>query len=169
VRIAFQARFGIANADLIEQFDRTPARLGFTHALVQRQDFADLLFDRVHRIERAHRLLEDHGHIVAAHLTHRGFVGLHQVDAVEFHGPRRMARRGIGQKFQDGQSRHRFAGPGFADDGNRFAPVDIERDLAHGMGHLAGDGEIDGQVPDRQQRPARSAIFGGMGHGAGLT
>ena len=37
--------------------------------LMQQQDFADLLLDGVQRIERGHRLLEDDGDVVAAHLA----------------------------------------------------------------------------------------------------
>ena len=37
---------------------------------MQKQDLADLLLDRVQRIERGHRLLEDDRDVVAAHLAH---------------------------------------------------------------------------------------------------
>ena len=38
-------------------------------ALMQFEDFADLLFHRMQRVERGHRLLENHGDVVAAHLA----------------------------------------------------------------------------------------------------
>jgi hypothetical protein len=43
---------------------RSPRRLP-AEALVQRQAFRDLLFQRVERIERGHRLLEDEADVVA--------------------------------------------------------------------------------------------------------
>ena len=45
------------------------ARRRAGEAAVQQQDFADLPLDRVQRIERRHRLLEDDGDVVAAHLA----------------------------------------------------------------------------------------------------
>ena len=71
VRIAAEPPGRIANADLAEQIDDLVARLGAGEAVVQQQNFPDLLLDRVQRIERRHRLLEDDGDVVAAHL--RGF------------------------------------------------------------------------------------------------
>ena len=59
------------------------ARLPVAHALVQRQHLDDLLLDRVQRIERGHRLLEDHGDLVAAHLAQLLLVQRQQVLAVE--------------------------------------------------------------------------------------
>jgi hypothetical protein len=63
-----QALLRIADSHLRQKLD--DLRTGGTSpdTLVQRQDFSDLPFDRVERIERGHRLLEDHGDVVAAHL-----------------------------------------------------------------------------------------------------
>ncbi len=69
MRIALEPGFRIGNADLGEHFERARARRGAGQAAMQQQDFADLLFDRVQRIERGHRLLEDDGDVVAAHLA----------------------------------------------------------------------------------------------------
>jgi hypothetical protein len=41
----------------------------FAAQVVQQQGFADLLFDAVQRVERGHRLLEDHRDAVAAQLA----------------------------------------------------------------------------------------------------
>ena len=40
------------------------------HPVVQVEDFADLLADGIDRVQRAHRLLEDHRDVVAAQLAH---------------------------------------------------------------------------------------------------
>ena len=42
-------------------------------AVVQEQNLADLRLDRVQRIERGHRLLEDDRDVVAADLAHLAF------------------------------------------------------------------------------------------------
>ncbi len=71
VRIGVQPLFRLADADLIEQFQHALARRLTGHALMQIEDFGDLLLDRMQRIERGHRLLEDHRDVVAAHLAQR--------------------------------------------------------------------------------------------------
>jgi hypothetical protein len=50
---------------------------------VQRQDLADLLLDRMQRVERGHGLLEDHGDLVAAHAAQPALVGGEHVLALE--------------------------------------------------------------------------------------
>ncbi len=67
VRIGVEPLLRLADADLVEQFQRASPRRALAHALMQAQHLADLLLDRVQRIERGHRLLEDHGDLVAAH------------------------------------------------------------------------------------------------------
>jgi hypothetical protein len=44
--------------------------LGLREAAVQPQRLADLARDGVHRVQRRHRLLEDHADAVAANLAH---------------------------------------------------------------------------------------------------
>ena len=50
-------------------------------ALVQPDRLADLVADREHRVERGHRLLEDHRDLGAADAAHRRAVGAREVDA----------------------------------------------------------------------------------------
>ena len=69
VRIAAEPPRRVGNADLVEQFEDAGARRLAGNALMQQQNFADLLLDRVQRIERRHRLLENDGDVVAAHLA----------------------------------------------------------------------------------------------------
>ena len=61
VRIAAEPLAGIANADLFQQLHRARTDGLRAARAVDRQDLADLPLDRVQRIERGHRLLEDHG------------------------------------------------------------------------------------------------------------
>ena len=69
MRIACEPGLRIGNADLGEQFEDAPARGLPGKSLVKQQDFGDLLLDGVQRIERRHRLLEDDGDVVAAHVA----------------------------------------------------------------------------------------------------
>ncbi len=83
MRIALQARFGIGNADLRQQFERARPRRLPADAAVQRKDLGNLRLDRVQRIERGHRLLEDDRDVVAADFTHLVFSRLQKIAAAE--------------------------------------------------------------------------------------
>ena len=105
VRIGAEPLLRLADADLVEQLQRARARLPLAHALVQAEDLADLLLDRVQRIERGHRLLEDHGDLVAAHLPQLLLVERQQVLALEEDLAGRVAGRRVGQQLQHRQRR----------------------------------------------------------------
>ena len=78
---------------LVSKLDDALPRLRAAQALVEFQDFADLPFDRMQRIERGHRLLEDHGDVVAAHLAQVALIGIKQFLALELDRAGRMLRR----------------------------------------------------------------------------
>ena len=69
VRIALEPAGRIGNADLVKQLENARARCLAGNALMQSKNLADLLLDRVQRIERGHRLLEDDRDVVAAHVA----------------------------------------------------------------------------------------------------
>ena len=69
VRIGAEPLLRLADADLVEQLQRARARRRSPMPRCSVEDLADLLLDRVQRVERGHRLLEDHGDLVAAHLA----------------------------------------------------------------------------------------------------
>src|SRR5208283_249678 len=94
MRIAREPALRIGNADLAEHLDGPRARRMAGEAAMQQQDLADLLLDRVQRVERGHRLLEDDGDGVAAHAPHLAFGELQKVLALEGDRARRMPRRG---------------------------------------------------------------------------
>ena len=92
-------------------------RLGNLHAHGQR------------RVQRRHRLLEDHGDGVAAHGAHGGIVELEEVLPVEDHLAAFDAAGRRGDQAHDGQRGHALARPRLADDGDGLARIDVERDL----------------------------------------
>ena len=87
---------------------------------VQRHRLGDLVADGQHRIERGHRLLEDHRDLVAAHVAHRLFVELQQIASVELDSAAGDAARRIGHQPHQGQRGHALAAAGFADDRQRL-------------------------------------------------
>src|SRR6478609_759012 len=109
VRIAAEAAGRIGDSHLPEQFDNFGARGTGIKPLMQRQNFANLLFDRVQGIERGHRLLKDDGDVVAAHFPNLLFRHRQQFTALKFDGARRMVRRRIGQQLHNRQRGNRLA------------------------------------------------------------
>ncbi|MCY1178464.1 hypothetical protein D9M73_188120 [compost metagenome] len=113
---------------------------------MQQEDLVDLLFDVVQRVERSHRLLEDHRHAVAANAPHLFLVEGQQVVTLEQDAAARVPGQGVGQQAQDRMRRHRFAGAAFTHQRQGFATLDVEADpFDHPLAALAND-EFDGQV-----------------------
>ena len=96
VRIAVEALFGVPQADFAQQLQRPGPRPLARKAPVQEQGLAHLPGDRVQRVQRGHRLLEDHGDAVAAHLPHDMLARAHQLPTVETDAPRGVRGRRIG-------------------------------------------------------------------------
>src|SRR5471032_2111159 len=94
---------------------------------MQTQNLSDLLFNRVQRIKRRHRLLKNNGDVVAANLADVALGHRQQFLALEDDRAGRMARRRIGQQFHHRQRGGRLAGPGFADQRHGLALGNVER------------------------------------------
>ena len=61
---------GLGDADQAQHLDRARFGRRAVEALMQRERLGDLPADREHRVERRHRLLEDHRDVVAADVAH---------------------------------------------------------------------------------------------------
>ena len=81
VRIAREALLRIGDAELGQLVARLVPRGARIERLMLPQRFGDLRADRVDRVERRHRLLEDHRDVVAAHLAQRAIVEREDVAA----------------------------------------------------------------------------------------
>ena len=102
---------------------------------------ADLVADREQRVQRGHRVLQDHRDPPAAHLLHLLIGFLQQILALEHH-PAADDARGGRQHAHDGESEGALAGAGFADDAQRLAGMDAQRhviDRPHDAGALGRD------------------------------
>ncbi len=135
--------------------------------LVEDDRLGDLIPDREHGIEAGHRLLEDHRHVVAAHLAHLVVVERQQVAPVEVD----LARRDLGgrdvEQAHDRQGGHALAAARFADDAQRLAALDR---VGHAIDRPDGavhDVEVGAQVPNVEQhvRSRGHRLAGPIGHG----
>ena len=154
MRIGAQATFRRWNLDQLQQLQRPCHRGRARAALVAHHGLGDLVADAVDRIERGHRLLEDHRDDGAAHgihgaLAQRQDVVLTDADAAADH---RAARR---MQPQDRAHRHRLARTGLADNAQHLARQDVERDAVDGGDRGLAADEIDRQVANFDQRAGR--------------
>ena len=131
VRILVRAARRVGQAHALQRFDRRAPGLGLADAAVHAHRLGHLPAHRQDRVQRAHRLLEDHRHAVAAQIAQLAFRRLQQVAPAEqdvsrcgAHGPRR-------QQPHQGQRRQALAATAFADDGQRLARLHVEAQLAH--------------------------------------
>ena len=171
VRIGTKPALGVADADLLKQLKR--ARLGrrLVQAAMHLHHLAHLPLDRVQRVERGHRLLEDDADFATAHGAQLLVGGGEQVLALEMDLAGRMDGRGR-QQAHHRERRHRLARAGFADQRHRLALGDVECGAfdRHGLDAalLEGDAEIldreeggvaHSPVPDRSHFPPVGTIF----------
>ena len=98
------------------------------------QHLADLLLDRVQRVERGHRLLEDHRDLVAADLAKRRRRQRQQILALEQDRAGWVRGGGVGKESQDGERGHRLARARLADQCHGLGVADVERHVLDRVG-----------------------------------
>ena len=136
VRIVGGAALGIGNADALKGIHGYRPRLAAALARVLLHGLGDLIAHRVERVQARHRLLEDHGDLVAAYRPHGGVVERGEIED--------LSRAASQQDFACGdtagrldephqaEAGDRLAGPGFADDGQRLTTAQIQVDAING-------------------------------------
>src|SRR5690606_23549696 len=138
-------------------------RMFAAHPLVQAQDLADLLLDRVERVERGHRLLEDHGDVVAANPAEICLVPVEQVFSLEQDLPGWMTCGGIGKQLEDRKRGNRLARSGLTDQRNRLSLADLERDAIDRQRLLLALRKGDGKLVDAEESQVLAPILGVSG------
>jgi hypothetical protein len=122
---------------------------------MQRDRLADLPADRVQRVERGHRLLEDHRDVIAADALHLALAELEQVPALEADRTADDTARRVGNQAQDGECRHALAAARFSHDAQRLAALQLVGyavDCAHRADRRE---EVRLQILDLQNRRRR--------------
>ncbi len=82
--IVAKTLFRSRNAHFLEHLDGAIARLPLSQVQVQPHRLGDLFADRQHRVERGHRILEDHRDLIAANLAHLALALVGQVLPEQF-------------------------------------------------------------------------------------
>ena len=157
VRVAGEPCLGGGDADAGEQLEDPLAHRLAADALVQFDRLAELLFQRVQRVERGHRLLEDEADVIAAGGAEFGRAGADHFAALVADRPADPGA--VGQQRDGGERGDGFAGAGFAHQRDGLALVDVE---AHALdGHVLGAvlAEAYGEVLDVEH--LHSKVFRG--------
>ena len=129
------AALGLGDADQFEQLDGArPGGPLADVALVHLDGLGDLVADGVDRRQRRHRVLEHRADRLAADPRHPLVGEPEQFVAVQ---PNRPGHLGVlGQQADDGHRAGRLARPGFADERDDLAGVDVEVHAAHRVDSL---------------------------------
>src|SRR5438067_1801389 len=145
VRIVVVARLRARNADLAEQSQGALARGGLAHPQMREDRLLQLPANRVKRIERGERVLEDDADLAAAQLPQ--LFGRQVVDAAAlepyFAGADPPGRL---EKADDREPGDRLAGAGFADHAQYFTGRDRERNAIERPQRAAARREFHPQV-----------------------
>ena len=134
VRILLEAALRIGNAHQLHELDGTRLRLLLRHAEMDEERLHDLEADRQHRVERCHRLLEDHRDVASPDLAHLVFAEIEQVLPPEQDAARDHSSRRPRKEPHDGERGHRLAATRLADERHDLAgahPVGDALDRAH--------------------------------------
>ena len=147
------------DSDLCEQVDRPSPGLTLPQLVVLVELLLDLPADVVDRVQRGHRVLEDHRDLFAANLAHRVTGEAHQVAAL-VDDLALVDDVRVGDQPHHRHHRHALAGAGLADDPDHLALADRERDPVDGAHKSVLGAKGNLEILDREQR---------LGHYAGLT
>src|SRR5882762_955895 len=152
-RVGAELRLRLGEADLVQKLDRAQPRLRRGQSAVLPQRLRDLESHREHRVERAHRLLEDHRDLGASQRLQIAVRGL-QETASQIVDAARSVHRGVlaWQQAHDGERRHRLAAARFSDQRDGAALGDVEADALEGaQSRRLVDAEVDRQVAHAEQ------------------
>ncbi len=103
VRIGAHLKRRIGDADHLKKLARTRKRSDAREAVVDPNRLRDLVVDPQDRIERGHRLLEDHGNVAVAGFDPLPRLRIGDVDAIELDRARPNPGAGLRQQAHDGE------------------------------------------------------------------
>ena len=142
MRVVGKSRCCVRDAHQFEGLDDTLSRRGATHPAVHTQRLGQLIADIQHRVQRRHRILENHGDVASPQAAQAGFRQLAEIDAVEQDPAARHLARRRNQAHQR-QRADRFAATAFTDDGERLAGIQRVGKVGNGV-HVSVHGVEDG-------------------------
>ena len=113
--IVAQPRLRILQTNQMQQLERPISGVLSRQALMDNEGLADLLCDRVKRVQRRHRFLKNHTDHAPSYLEEFAIVSAHHLNAINGDATGRMIRKRIGQQLQDRERCHGFPRTAFSD------------------------------------------------------
>ena len=163
VRVGVEPVLGVGQADQAQELEGAHPRRPHRHPAMHQQGLGDLLFQRVQRVERGHRLLKDDRDAVAADPAQRCGSGADQLLAGKADAALRpVPGERIGQQLQDRERGHGLARAAFADQRQGLAAVEsrTRRRAPPRPGAPGRAGEGDAEIADFEERRGT----GGLAH-----
>ena len=153
MRIALHHRTRFRNAHQFKQTQGFGARRRGAGLLMQANRLGDLVSGSEHRIQRGHRLLENHRHVSTAHGAHLRGIRASKVNdlaaaSAQCHRTADHAPAAVLDQTHQRQRGHRFARTRFSDNCQCFAAIDMERKSANGVDGTFGSGKPHAQSID---------------------
>src|SRR5690349_5933183 len=139
------------DADHRQHLDRAVPRCTSRCAGVHARDLGDLVSDGEDRIERGHRLLEDHRDAIAANATDAGIVELQEILILEHDATSGLDTTRLLDETENRERRDRLATPRFADDAERLACADREGHAIHSARHAGAGVEVRAEIGDGEK------------------
>jgi hypothetical protein len=112
-----------ANADLLQQLDHAPPHLSTAQTAVQPQRLGNLCPNSRGRVERRHRVLEDHGNLRPTYLAHFLRTLVEEILSVKYNLSAYDAASRLREQAHDREAGQRLPGAGFPDNPERFATL----------------------------------------------
>ncbi len=149
MRVGVKGFAPVRDAHLLEQLERTALGRAAVEAEVEANVLGQLAPDREHRVERRHRVLEDHREVAPGELaTPCGGKG-EQVVAVEAHAP--LDRSSVRQHAEQCQHRHRLSAAALPGDAEHLPVLDPVIDSVDDGEQTARGGQPHPQPVDLEQ------------------
>jgi hypothetical protein len=150
VRVVVGPALGARNSDRLKELHHPGACLPLGDVAVELDRLDELAPDRVHGIQRRHRVLEDHRDVVAADVSELARAHRDQVVALE-HGLAARDRVAAVVQPHHRQAGDALAAAGFADDPERLPLLDGEADTVDGLHDSVVGPEVGLQVVDLEK------------------
>ena len=151
MREGVEAPLGLGNACALEPLNGSRPSFTRSHFPVRPDHFHDLRANGHHRIEARCGLLKYERDPRAPEGAHFRFHQGEELRPVKINAPRRSPRI-FGEKPHQSGGNHAFAAAGFTHKRERFAPLQIKRDMPHRMERSAFKRKVDGEVLYGEQR-----------------
>jgi hypothetical protein len=158
VRVGVEATLRIGDLHQPQHFDGRSARGPPVEMLMSPERFSDLRADGEHWIQRGHRLLEDHGDVLAAARTHLGFGQAQQVDTGKPHLPAGDSARWWDQAHQR-QRGQRLAAARLTHQPERLPFGEAEAHAVDGVYLASRQRKGHAQIADIEQRLGIQLLF----------